>query len=113
MSSGRDPLQRAVIELTRWVTRVPVKWLVAQATGTPGNDTALQAALRQAQINVTDGFATFQGPDTDLLGFEYRLSPPELPVHFNAKELMLLGDFWAIYLFNTPGFLAPGFLPSW
>ena len=32
MSSGRDPLQRAVIELTRWVTRVPVKWLVAQAT---------------------------------------------------------------------------------
>ncbi len=104
---------RAVIDLSRMVAGTPVKWMVAQATGAPGNDPPLQAALRQAQAGVTDGVLTFLGPDTDILGFEFRQSPPAGNTgHFNAEGIVLLGEYWGIDVFNTPGFLAPGFLPA-
>ncbi|WP_435011465.1 sialate O-acetylesterase [Tundrisphaera lichenicola] len=103
---------RALIDLSRQLTGVPVKWMVATATGPPGTDPSYQPLLEQAQANVVDESATFTGPDTDRLGYEYRQSPPNgFPYHFNVEGVRRLGDLWGIYIYNWPGFLAPGELP--
>ena len=101
---------RLVINESRAITGVPVKWMVARATGPPTNR-AIQVPLERAQANVCDGLMTFSGPNTDALGLQYRQSPPGLTVHFNAAGVELLGTYWGIYVFNTPQILGPGFLP--
>jgi hypothetical protein len=100
---------RDLIELSRELSGLPVKWMVALATGAPDTNPTIRDGLEQAQVDVTDGESTFEGPNTDLLGFAYRQTPP---AHFNAAGLLLLGDLWGIYVFNSPGFLAPGLLPT-
>jgi hypothetical protein len=104
---------RDLIELSRGRSGVPVKWLVALATGPPSVAPATRLGLEQAQIDVTDGVMTYEGPNTDLLGYAYRQALPVDPgYHFNEVGLNLLGDLWGIYVFNSPGFLGPGYLPS-
>lgn len=77
----------------------------------PNLDPAIRQGWEQAQVNVTDGQMTYEGPDTDLLGFAYRLGSIGQVYHFNAAGLQLLGDLWGISVFNSPGFLGPGALP--
>lgn len=101
---------RQVIHQSRALTGVPVKWMVAKATG-PAANPALQRPIWRAQANVCDGVLTFPGPDTDSLGPGYRQSPPGLAVHFNAAGVQLLGSYWGIHVYNTPRFLGPGYLP--
>ncbi len=99
---------------SRATTGVPVKWMVAQAASVLATNLTERSLLEQAQANVTDGFATFLGPNTDRIGIPYRLLSPGtgLPEHFNAEGLILLGTEWGIDVFNTPNFLGQGFLPA-
>jgi len=103
---------RRVIDQSRQVTGVPVKWMVAQTT-TPENWFRLseKLALEKAQAAVVDNVLTFPGPNADSIGTSYRLIIDGDPVHFNAMGLTLLGGYWGIYVYNLPGFLAPGNLP--
>jgi hypothetical protein len=104
---------RDIITESRQVTGVPVKWMVAQTT-TPVNYYRLseKLALEQAQAAVVDNVLTFAGPNVDSIGLAYRLAVDGNPVHFNAAGLELLGGYWGIYVVNTPGFLAAGYLPA-
>ena len=102
---------RLIIDQSRALTGVPVKWMVAEATGPPTNP-PLQKALERAQAAVCDDILTFPGPNSDALGLQYRQSPPAgLIVHFNAAGIQLLGTYWGIYVYNYPNFLSPGYLP--
>ena len=101
---------RLIIQESRAITGVPVKWMVAQATG-PVTNPALQEAIERAQADVCDDVLTFPGPDSDSLGLGYRQSAPLLAVHFTATGVQLLGSYWGIYVYNTPHFLDPGYLP--
>jgi hypothetical protein len=100
-----------VIEQSRLVTGVPIKWMVAQTTTPLNSYPAEKLGLEQAQAAVVDDVLTFPGPNADLIGLPYRAYQNNLPVHFNAAGLSLLGGYWGIYVANLPGFLAPGFLP--
>jgi hypothetical protein len=103
---------RSIIEQSRQVTGVPIKWMVAQTT-TPVNYFRLteKLALEQAQAAVVDNILTFPGPNADSIGVPYRLLVDGDPVHFNAAGLVLLGGYWGIYVANLPGFLYGGHLP--
>jgi hypothetical protein len=70
--------------------------------------------MEQAQANLTDGVSTFLGPNTDQIGLLYRIIAPgdDLPEHFNAQGLLILGTEWGIDVFNTPGFFGTGYLPA-
>ncbi len=101
-----------VIEQSRQVTGVPIKWMVAQST-TPVNYYNLpeKIALEQVQAAVVDYKLTFPGPNADLIGDPFRLYVNGDPVHFDSAGLVLLGGYWGIYVANLPGFLGAGELP--
>ena len=101
-----------IIDQSRAETGVPVKWMVAQTT-TPLNTSRLpeKIGLEQAMIGVVDNRLTFQGPDADSIGVPFRIEVGGGPLHFNATGLELLGGYWAIYIYNDPGFLNIGHLP--
>jgi eukaryotic-like serine/threonine-protein kinase len=101
-----------LISESRAVTGVPVKWMVAKAASPLTVLLADRMAIEQAQANVVDNVLTFPGPDTDSIGLPYRLESSLGPLHFTAAGLELLGGYWGIYVYNLPGFLAPGALPG-
>ncbi len=100
-----------LIDQSRQVTGVPIKWMVAQST-TPVNNLNLpeKIAIEEAQAAVVDFELTFPGPNADLIGDPFRLYVDGVPVHFDAAGLVLLGGYWGIYVANLPGFLASGYL---
>jgi hypothetical protein len=103
-----------VIYESRATTGVPVKWMVARAASVLTNNIPYRNQIEQAQANVTDGVLTFVGPNTDQIGLQYRIisTGDDLPEHFNAQGLIILGTEWGADLFNTPDFFGPGFLPA-
>ena len=103
---------RQIINQSRSVTNVPVKWMVVKATTPLSDNLVLKGQLEQAQANVVDYALTFPGPNTDLLGLSYRIDDGGKFHHFNAAGLAQLGDNWSLYLMNMPGFLADGSLPG-
>jgi hypothetical protein len=115
-SYGTNPLVyqvslQIVINQSRQVTGVPVKWMVAQVSTSQADNIPERVGLELAQAAVVDYIVTFPGPNTDLIGLPYRYYFDGVPVHFNADGLELLGGLWGLNVFNLPGFLAPGFLP--
>ncbi len=102
---------REVIEQSRQVTGVPIKWMVAQASSPLTSNLAERLQLEYAQASVVDYILTFPGPNTDFIGLSYRIYLDGDPVHFNATGLVLLGGYWGIYVANTPDFLQVGHLP--
>ena len=104
---------RLVINLSRQVTGVPIKWMIAQTTTPTSLNPAEKAGLEAAQYGVVDEVLTFPGPDADAIGIPYRIYVTGGPLHFNATGLVLLGGYWGIYVANVPGFLAPGYLPAY
>ena len=109
--AGYQAAFQRLIDQSRAVTGVPVKWMVARATTCLVGNLAERDALEQAQASVIDYALTFPGPDTDAIGVPYRVEVGGYPLHFDAAGLVLLGGYWGIYVFNMPGFLAPGDLP--
>jgi len=104
---------RYLINESRIITGVPVKWMVAKAATPLTVALADRQAIEAAQAAVVDNVLTFPGPDTDSVGLAYRVPSPIGPLHFNAAGLTLLGGYWGIYVNNLPGFLAPGELPGY
>jgi hypothetical protein len=101
-----------IIDQSRAETGVPIKWMVAKtATCLTDDKPAERLGIEQAQAAVVDNLLTFSGPNADLIGLSFRIEVPGGPLHFNAAGLELLGGYWAIYVFNTPGFLNIGHLP--
>ncbi len=74
-----------------------VLWFIAQASlFTDGTD----ENITNAQLGVTeerDG--VYLGPNSDLLGFDYRISASN--IHFNEEGQRLLGLMWAQSVYNT------------
>ena len=101
-----------LINQSRAVTGAPIKWMIAQATTPATTNIPLRYGLEQAQIAVTDNVLTFPGPNTDLIPLPYRIYLDALPVHFNATGLTVLGGWWGVYVYNTPGFVGPGYLSN-
>jgi hypothetical protein len=117
--AGTDPTVyqiklETIINESRAVTGVPIKWMVAKATSLSTANLVYRNELEQAQANVVDGVLTFGGPNTDLIGLSYRIlsTGDSLPEHFNAQGLMLLGTEWGIEIFNNSNILGEGFLPA-
>jgi eukaryotic-like serine/threonine-protein kinase len=102
---------QGIINESRAVTGVPIKWMVARAASPLTVALADRVAIEQAQASVVDYSLTFPGPDTDSIGLQYRLPSSLGPLHFNATGLVLLGGYWGIYVANLPGFLDVGALP--
>ncbi len=100
-----------VIQKSREVSGVPIKWMVAQASSPLTTNMSQRLQLEFAQASVVNYILTFPGPNTDLIGLPDRSYLGSEPVHFNASGLILLGGYWAIYVNNVPGFLNNGHLP--
>jgi Carbohydrate esterase, sialic acid-specific acetylesterase len=109
----QDMLATIIYE-SRATTGVPIKWMVARAASVLTTNLPLRNQLEQAQANVTNGVLTFLGPNTDQIGLQYRITSTgdDLPEHFNAQGLILLGTDWGIGVYNTPRFLGTGYLPA-
>ena len=99
-----------LINESRAVTGTPVKWMVAQASTPTTTNIPLRFGLEQAQAGVVDNVLTFAGPNTDLIPVPYRIFVTGGPLHFNATGLTVLGGWWGVSVYNTPGFMASGFL---
>jgi hypothetical protein len=101
-----------LIDQSRAETGVPIKWMVAQTATCLTNNTLVERiGIEHAQAGVVDNLLTFVGPNADLIGLPFRIYAGGIPVHFNSSGLELLGGYWAIYVFNSPGFLNIGHLP--
>jgi Carbohydrate esterase, sialic acid-specific acetylesterase len=103
---------RMLINQSRAVTGVPVKWMVAQAATCLTDNLPERQGIEQAQAAVVDYVLTFPGPNTDSIGVFYRIYVADGPLHFNATGLVLLGGYWGLYVASIPGFLGPGYLPA-
>ena len=101
-----------MINQLRTVTGVKVKWMVAKASTCLIDNPTRRLAFEQAQASVVDNKLIFAGPDTDSFGIAYRVYVDDMPLHFNASGLQSLGAYWGMYVANTPGFLASGYLPA-
>jgi hypothetical protein len=102
---------RYIINASRAVTGVPIKWMVAQASSPLTDNLSERIGLEVAQAQVVDNFLTFPGPNADFIGLPYRIYLDNEPVHFNVVGLNLLGSYWGLYVANIPGFLDVGVLP--
>jgi Carbohydrate esterase, sialic acid-specific acetylesterase len=102
---------RFIIDQSRAVTGVPVKWMVAQASTCLTNNLGERLQIEAAQASVVDYNLTFPGPNSDSIGLPLRIYYEGIPVHFNATGLVLLGGYWGLYVASIPNFLAPGHLP--
>jgi hypothetical protein len=109
----QDMLATIIYE-SRASTGVPIKWMVARSASVSTAKLDYRNEMEQAQANLTDGVSTFLGPNTDQIGLLYRIIAPgdDLPEHFNAQGLLILGTEWGIDVFNTPGFFGTGYLPA-
>jgi hypothetical protein len=104
---------RYIINESRGITGVPIKWMVAQAASPLTVAVADRLGIEEAQALVVDNFLTFPGPDTDAIGLQFRYESSLGPLHFNVAGLELLGGYWGIYVANIPGFLDIGVLPAY
>jgi hypothetical protein len=102
-----------LINQSRGVTGVPIKWMVAQAASPLTVSLASRIGIEEAQALVVDNFLTFAGPNTDAIGLAYRYNSSIGPLHFNVAGLELLGGYWGIDVASTPGFLDVGVLPPY
>jgi hypothetical protein len=113
--NGTDPVTyqnqlKTVIDQSRAATGVPIKWMVGRTTSPLNANPTQKQAIRAAQGAVVDNLLTFPGPDADSIGLAYRNESSYGPLHFDAPGVVLLGNYWGIYVYNIPGFLAPGAL---
>ena len=102
---------REIINQSRALTGVPIKWMVAQTASPLADNPPRRASMEMAQGSVIDNVLTFPGPNADSIGLAYRLPSIYGPLHFNAAGAMLMGNYWGIYVANVPGFLSQGGLP--
>jgi Carbohydrate esterase, sialic acid-specific acetylesterase len=89
--SGEDYARymKTLVEASRRAAHWPVPWFTAQATYHSERDPA-DEEFRTAQKLLWQSKLTFEGPDTDALGPEFRQG-----VHFNARGLQQHGQLWA------------------
>ncbi len=102
---------RLLIDQSRALTGVPIKWMVAQTTSPLADNPSRRASIEKAQGSVIDNLLTFPGPNADSVGLAYRQPSIYGPLHFNAAGVLLMGNYWGIYVANVPGFLSQGELP--
>jgi hypothetical protein len=82
-----------LIAASRASTGWSVPWFVAQASYHSPSDPG-SSEFRAAQLAVTDNLLTYAGPNTDLLGAEWREGGGK-GVHFSAAGLQRHGAEWA------------------
>jgi hypothetical protein len=82
-----------IIAKTREDAGFDVPWMVAHVSYNQYATEANKAAVRQGQQDACNETTVFLGPDTDILGSNYRRA--EDNVHFNAAGLALHGAMWA------------------
>ena len=89
--SGEDYVRymKTLVEASRRAAHWPVPWFTAQTTYHSARDPA-DDEFRAAQKSLWESKLTFEGPDTDALGPEFRQG-----VHFNARGLQMHGQLWA------------------
>ena len=82
-----------LIETSRRDAGFEIPWFVAKASYWDPEFTSFEN-IRAAQQKLWDDGIAFEGPDTDLLGSEYRDNDGK-GIHFNLTGLKKHGEMWS------------------
>lgn len=92
---------RGLVKLIRCFKRdfnEQLPWLVAIVGGKYGDEKLGSGGCRRAQLQVIKEGLALQGPDTDMLGQQFRLNPQTS--HFNSRGLRAHARLWFAMLYN-------------